>query len=285
MVIRRSPRNLPGVDAMFIQRNLAALFLAMAVLILAGTMLTAAEVGTRWGHLPWPIAQWALTTPLGALAVAIVSGLVCGFPLSLIALMGPLVARPVDVTDLPVLAWPLPLPLTRGPHGGTAADVWLGHGRVQRVRNLFALAFAAPLLIGLLAVCVASTWYGITQFPDCSASGCPPSFSGEFTSVSLVIGMACLYVSLSARIAYVERRCGIRFRARKVYESGFNAYVRRPGVSSEAAVAALQRYTRSTRPPIAQVIFVFALILIPSTLVFSGGEILSTWLSIHWIPA
>lgn len=183
MVIRRAPRNLPGKDPLFLQRILVAFYLTVVAGSLVLNIADAVEIDVQRGHLPWPIAQWALTTPLGALAVAAVSGLVWGFPLALVVLARPLIIRPLDVTDLPLSAWPGPLPLWRDPGSATLADVWLGRGQRQRALSLLALTLAVLLLIGLLALFVASGWYGFTGgFPDCGASGCPPNFTGQFSS-------------------------------------------------------------------------------------------------------
>jgi hypothetical protein len=82
--MRRSP-TLPGTDALWLEKISFGIFLGLAVLILALTVATAAidaGVGPQ-GHLPWPAAQWALATPLGALVVTVVAGLACGLPLAL----------------------------------------------------------------------------------------------------------------------------------------------------------------------------------------------------------
>lgn len=285
MVMSRSPRNLPGTDPFLLQKILVAILLCLVVVILALNIATAADIGAQGGHLPWPIAQWGLTTPLGTLAVAVVGGLVCGLPFLLVLLARPMVVRPVDMTELPLAAWPRPLPPWRAPGDRTLVDTWLGHSWPQRALSLLALALAALLLVGLLAALVASGWYGFTHIPDCGASGCPPVF-GQLTSLPECVGFAVMFLGQFAWIAQVERRCGVWFRARAIVESGLGTYIRRPGVTPEAADAALQRYTRGARPPIpmAQVLFVAVLALAPALLVISGGELLSVWLSTQWIP-
>jgi len=72
MAMRRPPRTLPGTDALLLQQVFLVIFLGMVVVILALSMATAAALGAQAqeGHLPWPIVQWAVTTPLGTLAIA-----------------------------------------------------------------------------------------------------------------------------------------------------------------------------------------------------------------------
>src|SRR5260370_37385980 len=69
----RTPRTLPGTDALLLQKIFLFIFLGMVVVILALTMATAAADGAQapGGQLPWPIIQWAVTTSLGTLAVAL----------------------------------------------------------------------------------------------------------------------------------------------------------------------------------------------------------------------
>ncbi len=259
---------------------MAAIFLCLLVVILALAMATAAEYGAQRGHLPWPIAQWAFTTPLGALAVAIVGGLVWGLPVVWIALARPFIGHPVDVTELPLIWWPRPQSLW---YGRSLADIWLGHGRSERAWSLLALILAPLLIIGLLAVAVASTWYGLSHIPYCGGADCPPSFS-QIMGASEFVGIAIMQLGVFTRIGLLERRCGVWFRTRDVFES-LGAYIRRPGVSSVAAAAALQRNTRSALYPLARVILLIALALAPGLLVLSGGMLLSSWLASQWIPA
>lgn len=284
MVVRQSPRNLPGTDAWRLWKGLIGLYLVVAVVILGLSMLTAILNGTDRGHLPWPVAQWAVTTPLGALAVAVVGGLVWGLPASLIVLTRPVVVRPVDVTDIPPYFWPRPLSLWADPTGGALADSILGRGRPQRALSVLTLAVAALLLIGLIALFFAVIVYGIRNFPTCGESGCAPTFTFEFTSLPEVVGLTIMFLSQYAWTTHVERRCGIWFRARGQWESNLGAYIRRPGVAPEAAAAALQRYARNASIPMAGAILLSTLAVIPPILLMSGGALLAFWLSSQWIP-
>src|SRR5258706_12713685 len=104
MAMRRPPRTLPGTDALLLQQVFLVIFLGMVVVILALSMATAAALGAQAqeGQLPWPIVQWAVTTPLGTLAVALVGGLAAGLPLLLVRRVAPLAGRPRDGTGLPL---------------------------------------------------------------------------------------------------------------------------------------------------------------------------------------
>jgi hypothetical protein len=99
------------------------------------------------------------------------------------------------------------------------------------------------------------------------------------------LSTACfLYLGLIGRIAWIERRCGVWFRS-----SGMTVgtYIRRPGVTPEAAATALQRYAREThgRLTLAQFLLLGTLASIPLFVLYIGGMLLSTWLSTQWIPA
>lgn len=283
MVIRRSPRNLPGTDALYVQLVMTAVYFGLGALFLVTAMVNAADAGAQRGHLPWPIAQWALTTPLGALAMALVGGLAWGLPWLLLLLTSPFPVHPVDVTELPVSAWPRPRTVWHVPDGATRADAWLGRRQPQRILSLLALTVSALLLIGLLATFFTSTWYAVTQFPGCGPSSCAPNFSTQLVFVPEFLGLAVMNLSIIVRTAYAERRGGVWFRARKCSEGGVGAYIRRPGVAPEAAAAAFQCYSRGPIAP--RAIAGIMLALLPMGLLFCGGEVLSTWMSIHWIPA
>lgn len=283
MVIRRSLRNLPGTDALYVQLVMTAVYFGLGGLFLVMAMVNAADAGAQRGHLPWPIAQWALTTPLGVLTVAVGGGLIWVLPWLLLMLVSPFPVHPVDVTELPVSAWPRPRTVWHVPEGATRADAWLGRRQPQRILSLLALSVSALLLIGLLATFFASTWYVVTHFPECSPSSCAPNFSTQLVFAPEFLGLAAMNLSIIVRTAYAERRGGVWFRARKRSEGGVGAYIRRPGVTPEAAAAALQYYSRGPIAP--RAIAGIMLALLPMGLLFCGGEVLSNWLSIHWIPA
>jgi hypothetical protein len=100
--------------------------LALATLVF---LLPSAALSTplRW-HLPWPILQWALTTPIGNLSLFVLRLLVAGPPfiLFMVWVCRRMIARASDVTEMPIAAGAnrcqarLHLPLLQR---------WLGVGR------------------------------------------------------------------------------------------------------------------------------------------------------------
>ena len=73
-------RVLPGVRTGGSYPIMIAL---LSVMLLAGLVFIAFM--TTWhsqpaGHLPWPLVQWAFATPLGAVAVTLLSMVVVGLP-------------------------------------------------------------------------------------------------------------------------------------------------------------------------------------------------------------
>jgi hypothetical protein len=215
--------------------------------------------------------------------MALVGGLVGGLPLVLVARAGWSFAHAVDVTELPPMAWPRPLPPWRRPGGPTLGEYFLGRGLRQRVLSLLVLALAVLLLLGFFATVVAVGWYGITHLPDCSGPRCPPTI-GPVTGAPMLLSLASLWLSQYGWIRHMERRCGIWFRVPYGALGGFTCYIRRPGVTADAAAAALARYTRGMGRPVARHALVAVLSLVPLFLVVIALALLSAWLPTQWIP-
>jgi hypothetical protein len=242
------------------------------------------------GHFPWPLAEWTLTTLPGTLALAVVAGLLWSVPAALLMRRIPFLAQTVDVTDLPLDAWPRLRPPWGDPARGTRADRWLGRTQRQRVQNLLALALGALLLLTLLAAWLVAVWYGATHFLHlgCSGASCPrifpPIFTLQIFMAPLYLGVVFVYFAPLAWFAQVQRRCGVWLRTRDPNgHTPLGTYIRRPGVTPEAAARALQRYTLGARP-LAHVLLSAALVFIPFFLMAIGATLLSTWLSTQWIP-
>jgi hypothetical protein len=280
MASQRRPHALPGSDPLLIVRFMAVFYLCLAIVVLAIAAQAAQLADSHGGHLPWPIAQWALTTPLGALAIAVVGGLACGLAIIVISPLNPNILQPVDVTELASDAWPRPPSRWRDPDSRTTADRWLGHGKRQRGLSQFALALAIVLLIGLLAALSATTWYTLTHILYWAPAGCP-FYVLQLTIPPMDMGGFTLFVSQVVWIAWVQRRCGVWFRGG--VGGVLSGYIRRPGVTPEAAVSALQRYAHARRP-LAQVALFATLAAIPLILLLTGCELLSNWLATQWIP-
>jgi hypothetical protein len=283
MVTERQPRTLPGTDAMRFQRYSLILYLGVCTIFLAMSMAIATEVGAQGVHLPWPIAQWALVTPLGTLATALVGGLLSGLPIGLTSRAGLGLTYAVDVTEVPLAAWSGHALWPRRRRGAPlpAGDV-PNRSLGQQLLSILARALAVLLLLGFFATYVAVAWYGITHFPDCVGSRCPPSF-GYIQWSPIVLGLAIMFVSQYAWIRYVERRCGIWFRVPTGARADFTYYyIRRPGVTTEDAAAALARYSRGAERPPGFRALEFALLSAPYFLVQIALALLAAWLPTQW---
>jgi hypothetical protein len=287
MQMRRPPHILPGRDALWLHKLLLGVYLVVGPVILALAMDTAAEIGAQVGdvgHLPWPILQWTVATPQGTLVAALVGGLISGLPFAFASRDGSRFAYAVDVTELPLSAWPThPLPPWRRPGGPTRAEYWLGRRGRQRILSLLALVLAILLMLSCFAALGAIWWYGITHFPDCAGSRCPPTYGNLGTPIC-ILGLAILWVSQYIWTRHVERRCGIWFRVPDSALGGFTSYVRRPGVTAEAAASALARYTREAHRSVARSALVIVLILLPYLLVLVAVGLLVAWLPTQWTP-
>jgi hypothetical protein len=260
------------------------IFLVLAAIALPMTMYTAQLAGSLGGHLPWPLAQWALTTPLGTLTAIVVVGLVMSIPYSMFFRVIFTMSQPVDVTDLPLEAWPDPLFRWGDPAGMTRGERWLGLSQPERARNRRALALAALLLLSLLATAVVTVWYVTSHSPDCSAVDCPvvPDFTAQMVLPLEFVGVPLANLLYLVWTISVERRSGVWFRSRGGYASLWS-YIRRPGVTSEAAAAALQRNLRGANS-LAQVILLAVLALVLVCLLYIGVALLAHWLATQWIP-
>src|SRR5258708_11248546 len=176
-----------------------------------------------------------------------------------------------------------PSRLCRRPGGPTPAQFWLGRGRRQRVLSLLSLALAGLLMFGSFAAYGAVAWYVLTHLPDCSGPRCPPTYN-QLQGPPIVIGLVIMNLGQYLRVRRVERRCGIWFRVPFTL-GDFTCYVRRPGVTAEAAAAALAPYTRESTRPVARGAFVAALFLMPFFLVLIALSLLTIWLPTQWMPA
>lgn len=302
MVIRRRQRTLPGVDALLLHKIASVLYFGLAAVILAEgvgtTTWSSAHVEHPW-FLPVPIViqvkQAApLTIPLGLLALALVAGLALGLPFGFAAARNFPFARAVDVTELPAKDWSallLPLP----PDSGESmwAERWLGRGQGQRALSLLALALAVLLPLGFFVAYLAVSWYGVSQFPDCVGSRCPPSYS-VFNLPPVILGISISYLIQYGRVRLVERRCGIRFRVPEGRVPGaFTHYVRAPGVTPQDAATVLARYThdshrgqsrRGSERPAAQRALLTTLYFLPYFLAQTMLSLLVAWLPTQWTP-
>jgi hypothetical protein len=280
---QRNRRALPGSNPLLLPTVLVALLFCPFAVVATLNIISPPALEDQAGRLSPPFVHWALTTPLGMLAVALVSGLFWSVPWVLLMFQVPVVIQPTDVTELPLGAWPHPVNHRRRltPAGGTRAARWLGQGRAQRTLSGLALLLAALLAGSLAAMLAVTVWYWTTHIPAaCAVAGCPPDVAEQLLTLPMTVAIATMLFFALSRIAWVQLRCGVCFRTR-VWGPSLENYIRRPGVSAEAAAAALQRYASKPRHirPTAQVAGMLALFLIPPFLLLCSAELLSAWLA------
>jgi hypothetical protein len=279
-----SPR-LPGTSP----RGLAlggAIALGIFLLLFAALTIPAfTPIGGEGGHLPWPIVQWTVTSPIGAFVLVAVGTLIMAPPLVLLQprmLHGYYLARAVDVTGVPVENWSR---RTRGEARLTWVERWLGHGRRQQRRSVALLVLAVLVAAGLMAAFIAFHNYSFSAIGRVSC--CPPDYHYQVTGIAFMSESAALglyFFALYRWFRRVEVSCGISIRYLSSLWTAPFYYVRRPGVTPEAVAEALARIVPHGRVPLAQTILVFVLALTPLVLLLSGSIFLGAWLQLQWIP-
>jgi hypothetical protein len=285
--IQAAPR-LPGVRAgtsLVVNAILfGALFLLAWVPLIA---LFTADASRSGGHLPWPVAQWALTTPAGALALLVVSVLIIA-PSYIVGQLRILpqrrLARAIDVTDVLPRIWPARPPVRTGE---TRADRWLGRTRRARIASLALLAVAALIILLLVAgfIALATSSFLYIDKVECGARGCPPTYP----LFPIVLASEIVMLALSSLAQYqwlrrAEARSGVWLRYRGWFTTSALSYIRRPGVTPEAAAAALARFAPAEAMPVARVVATAVLAAIPLILVLAVGYFLQFRLPTQWVP-
>jgi hypothetical protein len=135
---------------------------------------------------------------------------------------------------------------------------------------------AILLFIGLLALFGATFWLMWTNYSPCSAAGCPQTYT-VFSLVLMFVGEFSLLLGLVVWIASVERHCGMWFRI-GYGKKATGVFIRRPGVTSEAAVAAPQRYAPRSRT-LGWVFLRVTLAMMLFVLLLFGSQLLAHWLA------
>lgn len=291
MQTTQAPPWLPGVRAttLVLISGLVTgpLFLPLVAPLIGLMTVEATQAG---GHLPWPVAQWVLTTPAGLVIIlAICVGV--GAPTLIVVQRrigrGQTLARTVDVTEVPPWVW-LTYPPVYPPvyPGQTRADRWLGRSRRARLVSLTlggAALICLLLLASFLVSAVVIMWS--ISLPPCGVGGCPPMyplFLMGLASEWVIIGLSCF--AQYRWLRRVEASTGIWLRNRNWFGSWGLCYIRQPGVTPEAAAVALARLAPAKRMPLARQFAIGMLAGFPLILVLIAGGFLQFWLQTQWLP-
>ena len=291
MQTTQAPSRLPGVRArtLFLISALVywAILLPFLLLLVPLIGLMTVEATQASGHLPWPVAQWALSTPAGLVVILVISVGV-GAPALVVAqrhfLWGWTLARAVDVTEVPPWVW-----LTRPPvyPGETRADRWLGRSRRAQLGSLTLLGGAALLCVLLVASFLAAALVSMRSIPHppCGVGGCPPTYP----LIPIVLAGEWVSIGLSTFAQYrwlrrVEASAGVWLRYRNWFQTQVLCYIRQPGVTPEAATVALARFAPAERLPLARAVAFLVLGAVPLLLVVFTGGFLQFWLQTQWLP-
>ncbi|HET8905341.1 MAG TPA: hypothetical protein VFN11_00095 [Ktedonobacterales bacterium] len=291
METTQAPPRLPGVRAttLFVIGGLVnwaflLLFLLLLVPLIGLMMVEATQAG---GHLPWPVAQWALTTPAGLFVILVICVGV-GAPTFIVGqrhfLRGSTLARAVDVTEVPPWVW-----LTRPPvyPGETRADRWLGRSRRAQRVSLTLLGGVALICLLLVASFLAAVGVSLRSIPHppCGVGGCPPTYP----LIPMGLASEWVIIGLSSYAQYrwlrrVEASTGVWLRYRNWFQTQGLCYIRQPGVTPEAAAVALGRFAPAEAMPLARAVAFVVLGALPLILVLFAGGFLQFWLQTQWLP-
>jgi hypothetical protein len=291
MQTTQAPPRLPGVRAttlFLINALVLPLFLLLFLLLLVPLIgLMTVEATQAGGHLPWPVAQWALTTPAGLLVILVICVGV-GAPAFIEGqrhfLRGWTLARAVDVTEVPPWVW-----LTRPPvyPGETRADRWLGRSRSAQLVSLTLLGGAALICLLLVASFLAAVVVSLRSIPlpPCGVGGCPPTYP----LIPMGLASEWVIIGLSSFAHYrwlrrVEASTGVWLRYRNWFQTQGLCYIRQPGVTPEAAAVALGRFAPAEAMPLVRAFAFVVLGALPLLLVVFAGGFLQFWLQTQWLP-
>ena len=292
------PRHLPGTSATRVQMVFAILLSAFILVILVFFSivetiyiqpLDGGSPPPPW-HLPWPVLQWAVASPTGFLTVSVLGILVAGAPFVLlyIWLYRPQVARARDVTDVPKMWWAIPWQAHLQP---PLLQRWLGQRRSERAVSLALLVVGALLFVALVGVFLAAAGVSVMLTNQLDAQcatthyGCPPPTAPLKTILVFdwIAGLALGQGALALWLHRLEVTSGVWFRYGNWMGSRLY-YVRQPGVTSEAATAALARVSPAHAVPYVRYIFFYMLAWSWYAVLFAAAFLLDTWLQYQWLP-
>lgn len=295
----RVPRHLPGTSASRLLMGFAISFCALTLVILVFFSLIETiyiqplDRGSPpppW-HLPWPVLQWAVASPTGFLTLSALGILVVGPPFAVFSIWSyrPQVARARDVTDVPQVWWAIPQQAHLQP---PLLQRWLGQRRSERAVSLALLVVGVLLFVALVgvpleAIAVSNRLLNQLDVQPCITHyGCRPPTATLKTIVTFG-WMAWLWLGPWA-VAWWLRRLevtsGVWFRYGTWMGGNRLYYVRQPGVTSEAATAALARVSPTHAVPYVRYIFFFVLVWSWYAVLFAAAFLLDTWLQYQWLP-
>lgn len=287
MQATRAPPETPGQSVRDLTAGVLVLVLPFLLALMMLTLREASRAGGKPGHLPWPLLQWAFATPIGAFVLTILCTLIIAT--SFLAWQWNLqferrLAHAIDVTGVPVEAWPR---RSQARSRQTRVQRWLGREPHERRVSLAMLGLAIVLALALLAIFIAASIYSFSEIgrAPCGAQGCAPSYSVEPIAMLGEMGaVGLLFFMRYRQLRRVEVSSGIWLRYRSSFRTTSLYYVRRPGVTADAAHRALARFTPGAAAPLARIIATSALALIPVALLLSAAIFLDAWLQTQWIP-
>jgi hypothetical protein len=280
---------LPGTSASGLEKGMAIFFGAILLVVYVPIMLLQVIwSGIPGGHLPWPVLQWVLTTPLGALLFTALCILVIGAPFVLFSVsqLSQQVAQAIDITGWPPMAWPIPWPTRPQP---PSIQRWLGYGRREQALSLSMLVLGTLLAIELVGIFIASSLYGFYELGrlPCRTTGTGCSTDFPITGIVIASVPAAMALSWVARLRWlrrVEATSHVWLRYRDWFSMAPPYYVRQPGVTPEAAAAALARFSSAQAAPLARLVGIAGLVMTPYVVLASASWVLGAWLQLQWIP-
>jgi hypothetical protein len=292
------PRDVPGTSATRVQMGAAIFGSALTLVILVFFSLIetiyiqpldGGSPPPPW-HLPWPVVQWAVASPMGFLTLSALGILVVAPPFVLFWIWRyrPEVARARDVTDVPKVWWAIPWQARLQP---PLLQRWLGQRRSERAVSLALLVVGVLLFVALMGVLLAASVVSVRLTNQLDAQcttthyGCPPP-TATLKTILAFGWIAWLWLGQGAVALWLHRlegTSGVWFRYGNWMTSRLY-YVRQPGVTSEVATAALARVSSAHAVPYVRYLFFFVLVWGWYTVLFAAAFLLDTWLQYQWLP-
>jgi hypothetical protein len=285
----QEPATLPGERLANDYRSSAISFglfsLVFVVLLVA---VTAGPLKIQYsGHLPWPVVQWALFSPVGAVTLVIIAAGLAALLLARLRFrlrVGNLLARAQDMTGAEPAEW---ASAAMAEVRAIRAMGWLGQRGRTRSVSIVLLLISSVLILAAIGSFGGVIFYTHDTLDalNCSAAGCPPFFPViaiglASLNMSTVLGELGLYLWLRR----FEDANGISLRWYPTPKRLVAGYIRLPGTTAERASAALAQVMTRGYTPRARRIFIFAQIILWVVLMIDIWFLLAMWLLGYWQP-